>query len=185
MSLETQLQLLNENLVNLVQKIHENTQAGHRIINTLNPPAPSGLPDEPSAPQQQELLLPTPTTAPSRSQSDEPAPAPSPVKRNRRSKAQIEADKLLEQQVEADPDSVTSAAREQAHTADADPFADDTAADPFVESYTMADVREAAVKFREAKGLVEGRLLLAKFELGGLADLQPERYGEFIKACAV
>lgn len=200
MSLESQLQQLNVNLANLAQKIQANTDAGNRIIQTLNPPAQSAGKDEPSDPQPQEALPPTQATAtvtePSQPQNAGQAPASEPAKpkRNRRSKAQIEADALLAMQVKVDPDSAISAAREQgeANTPSpaeagfpADPFADDADTDEVVaQAYTMADVREAAVKFREAKGLVEGRLLLAKFELGGLADLQPERYAEFIKACS-
>lgn len=195
MSLESQLQLLNENLVNLAQKIQANTDAGNRIIQTLNPPAQSDAKTAPSDPQLPEASPSTPATAQpnTQSQNDGQTPAasasePAKPKRNRRSKAEIERDAALAAQVKADPDSAVSAAREQAEAnmADSDPFAQDDAAEasaPYV--YTMADVREAAVKFREAKGLVEGRLLLAKFELGGLADLQPERYAEFIKACAV
>jgi hypothetical protein len=68
------------------------------------------------------------------------------------------------------------------NAADNDPFAQ---ADEPTPLYRISDVREAAIKLRERKGLVEGRLLLAKYDVATILDLPESQYADFIRDCNI
>lgn len=59
------------------------------------------------------------------------------------------------------------------------------ATDELTQDYTLDDVRAALQSFTASKGMPEGIAVLKSFQAARVSELKPERYADFIKACAV
>lgn len=140
MSIETELQRLNENLQTLVGAIAANTSVAASLANSSAPVAASPAAEKPT--------------------------------RTRRTKEQIAA----EEAAAATPAADTVVETPQAED---DPFGDTEA--PAAATYTIDDVREAALKLRDATSTEKAKEFIAKFDVSTIKDLPESKFADFIQ----
>lgn len=160
MSIEAQLERLNQNIESLVGAIAANTSVAASIANGNT---------------NQTTAVAAPAAA------DKPT-------RTRRTKEEIAADAAKEAKATEGTlpaatteklDEELTHADQQATQAEEDPFGDSAPATE-TKTYTLDDAREAGLKLKDVVGLDKARAFISTFGVDSIKDLPADKFGAFI-----